>query len=190
MTLHDLGEALRSIGVDAEPTTIDVRAGVMVASARTSENRQLDVRVHGRDSWDSQFFVKMWRLLFYRSGGRNVTVNRRHQIEHQAYLSLYAEREGALVAPFVAAAMDRRGDAMFVAERVGPAFGADGAQVDDELLASAWRSLARLHDAGICHGGITPNVLQVTEGGIYIGEFDRASIDGRTRRGGSTRRSS
>jgi uncharacterized membrane protein YbhN (UPF0104 family) len=177
MTLHDLGEALRSIGVDAEPTAIDVRSGVMVASARTSENRQLDVRVHGRDSWDSQFFVKTWRLLFYRSGGRNVTVNRRHQIEHQAYLSLFAQREGALVAPFVAAAMDRRGDAIFVAERVGPAFGADGAAVGDELLASAWRSLARLHGAGICHGGITPNVLQVTEDGICIGEFDRASIE-------------
>ena len=29
-------------------------------------------------------------------------------------------------------------------------------QVDDALLASSWTSLARLHDAGICHGGITP----------------------------------
>ena len=177
MTLHDLGEALRSIGVDAQPTRVEVRNGVVVAVARTPDDRQLDVRVHGRDSWDSQFFVKMWRLVFYRSGGRNVTVNRRHQIEHQAYLTLYAEREGALVAPLVAAAMDERGDALFVAERVGPAFGADGAQVDDALLASSWTSLARLHDAGICHGGITPGHLQVAAGGVYIGEFDRASID-------------
>jgi uncharacterized membrane protein YbhN (UPF0104 family) len=177
LTLHDLSDALRSIGVDAEPTEIDVRAGVMVASALASEHRQLDVRVHGRDSWDSQFFVKTWRLLFYRTGGRNVTVNRRHQIEHQAYLSLYAQREGALVAPFVAAAMDQRGDALFVAERVGPGLGSDGNPIDDALVASAWTSLARLHDAGICHGGITPSVLQVADGRVYFGEFDRASIE-------------
>ncbi|HYN33349.1 MAG TPA: lysylphosphatidylglycerol synthase domain-containing protein [Ilumatobacteraceae bacterium] len=182
MTLHDLGAALRSIGVDAQPTKVDVRNGVIVARARTPDDRLLDVHVHGRDSWDSQFFVKMWRLIFYRSGGRNVTVNRRHQIEHQAYLTLYAQREGALVTPLVAAAMDQRSNALFVVERVGPAFGADDAQVDgaeveDELLASAWTSLARLHDAGICHGGITPGHLQVADGGIYFGEFDRASID-------------
>jgi uncharacterized membrane protein YbhN (UPF0104 family) len=177
MTLHDLGAALRSIGVDAQPTRVEVRNGVIVARARTPEDRQLDVDVHGRDSWDSQFFVKMWRLVFYRSGGRNVTVNRRHQIEHQAYLTLYAEREGALVTPLVAAAMDPRGDALFVVERVGPAIGADDARVDDALLASSWTSLARLHDAGICHGGITPSHLQVATGGIYFGEFDRASID-------------
>ncbi len=177
MSLNDLREALRSIGVDAQPTSVEVRNGVIVADARTPDDRRLDVHVHGRDSWDSQFFVKMWRLVFYRSGGRNVTVNRRHQIEHQAYLTLYAQREGALVAPFVAAAMDRRGDAFFVAERVGPAFGADGGEVDDALLASSWTSLARLHDAGICHGGITPGHLQVADGAIFIGQFDRASID-------------
>ena len=177
MSLDDLGVALRSIGVDAQATKVEVRNGVIVADARTPDDRRLDVHVHGRDSWDSQFFVKMWRLVFYRSGGRNVTVNRRHQIEHQAYLTLYAEREGALVAPFVAAAMDQRGDALFVAERVGPAFGAGDGQVDDALLSNAWASLARLHDAGICHGGITPDHLQVADDNVYIGEFDRASID-------------
>ncbi len=177
MSLGDLRQALRSVGVDAEPTRVEARNGVIVAEARTPDDRQLDVHVHGRDSWDSQFFVKMWRLVFYRSGGRNVTVNRRHQIEHQAYLTLYAEREGALVAPLVTAAMDQRGDALFVTERVGPAFGADGEEVDDALLASAWKSLARLHDAGIRHGGITPGHLQVADGAVCIGEFERATID-------------
>ena len=34
-------------------------------------------------------------------GGRDVTVNRQRQVEHQAYLTLFADREGATVAPFV-----------------------------------------------------------------------------------------
>ena len=174
---QQLGESLRSIGVDAEPTNIEVRSGVTVARAHTPDDRQVDVRVHGRDSWDSQFFVKLWRLVFYRSGGREVTVNRRQQIEHQAYLTLFAEREGASVAPLVAAAVDRRGDALFVSERVGPGFGQGDADVSDELLADAWRSLDRLHGVGIRHGAITPDNLQVADGHVFYGGFDRATID-------------
>ncbi len=175
-SLHDLGESLRSIGVDAAPASVEVRHGVTFARARTPDDRELDVQVHGRDSWDSQFFVKMWRLVFYRSGGRNVTVNRRHQVEHQAYLTLFAEREGASVTPLVAAAMDSRGDALFVSERVGVGFGLGDDEISDELLADAWRSLGRLHEAGIRHGGITPDDLQVSDGRVYLGEFDRAAI--------------
>lgn len=175
-TLHDLEASLRSIGVDATPTTTRVRNGVTIARALTPDDRELDVRVHGRDSWDSQFFVKVWRLVFYRSGGRNVTVNRRLQIEHQAYLTLFAQREGASVAPFVAAAVDGRGDAVFVTEVVGPGFD-EGAEVGDELIADAWGSLERLHAVGIRHGGITPACLQVAENGVFMAEFDRATID-------------
>jgi len=176
-SLHDLGESLRSIGVDAVPTSVEVRHGVAVVRANTPDDRHLDIDVHGRDSWDSQFFVKFWRLLFYRSGGRNVTVNRRHQVEHQAYLTLFAEREGASVTPFVAAAMDSRGDALFVTERVGPGFGQGDDQIGDDLLADAWRSLDRLHRAGIRHGAIAPDHLQVVGRRVFLGEFDRATID-------------
>ncbi len=176
-SLADLGASLRSIGVDADPTRVVVRNGVTVARALTPDGREVDVQVHGRDSWDNQFFVKLWRLVFYRSGGRNVTVNRRRQIEHQAYLTLYAEREGASVTPFVAAATDRRGNALFVSERVGPAFGHGDDEISDELLADAWQSLGRLHEVGIRHGGITPHHLQVADGRVHFGDFDRATID-------------
>ena len=176
-SLHDLGQSLRSIGVDAEVTSIEVRSGVAVARALTPDGTELDIHVHGRDSWDSQFFVKMWRLLFYRSGGRNVTVNRRHQVEHQAYMTLFAQREGVLVTPLVVAATDRRGDALFVAERVGPSLGDDGTEIDDELVAGCWKSLAVLHEAGIRHGGITPDHLRVDADGVHLGEFNRATID-------------
>jgi uncharacterized protein (TIRG00374 family) len=176
-SLADLQASLRSIGVDATPTTVEVRNGATVAHAVTPDGREVDVQVHGRDSWDSQFFVKLWRLVFYRSGGRNVTVNLRRQVEHQAYLTLYAEREGASVAPFVAAATDQRGNALFVSERVGPGFGHGDDEVSHELLADAWWSLDRLHQVGIRHGGITPQHLQVADGHVYFGDFDRATIE-------------
>jgi uncharacterized membrane protein YbhN (UPF0104 family) len=176
-SLDDLATSLRSIGVDATPTDVTVRNGVTAARARTPEGREIDVQVHGRDSWDSQFFVKLWRLVFYRSGGRNVTVNRQRQVEHQAYVTLLAEREGASVAPVVAAAVDERGNALFVAERVGPGFDRTDEAITDELIAGAWLSLARLHDVGIRHGDITPDDLQVADGRVHFGGFDRAMID-------------
>ncbi len=179
-SLDDLEASLRSIGVDAIPTSVDIRNGVIVARAVTPDHRDLDVDVHGRDSWDSRFFVKLWRQAFYRSGGRDVLVNRQHQVEHQAYLTLFAEREGALVVPFVAATVDPRGDAIFVTERVGPTLGessgATDSEVGDELLTSCWRSLDRLHEAGIRHGAIAPTHLQVANDEVYFGEFDRAAI--------------
>jgi len=176
-SLDDLGTSLRSIGVDATPTAVTVRNGVTTARASTPDGQDVDVQIHGRDSWDSQFFVKLWRLVFYRSGGRNVTVNRQHQVEHQAYLTLFAEREGASVAPFVAAAVDQRGNALFVSERIGPGFEHCDDAITDELLADAWQSLARLHEVGIRHGDVTPDDLQVADGRVHFGGFDRATID-------------
>ena len=176
-SLDDLRASLRAIGVDATPTSVSVSNGATLAVARTPDDRDVDIQIHGRDSWDSQFFVKLWRLVFYRSGGRNVTVSRSRRVEHQAYMTLFAEHEGASVTPFVAAATDQRGNALFVSERVGPAFGAGDGDVSDELLADAWQSLDRLHQVGIRHGGITPSNLQVADGHVHFGNFDRATID-------------
>jgi uncharacterized membrane protein YbhN (UPF0104 family) len=179
-SLYDLTESLRSIGVDATATSTGVRNGVVVARAITPDQQTLDVDVYGRDSWDSRLFVKWWRQAFYRSGGQKVLVNRQHQVEHQAYLTLLAERNGALVTPLVAATVDPRGDAILVTRRIGPALGeAEGATPDgagDDLIASCWRSLDRLHRAGICHGAIAPSVLQVDGLHVHFGEFDRASV--------------
>ena len=80
------------------------------------------------------------------------------------------------------AAVDPRGDAIFVTERVGPALGETDDTTpsvgNDDLLESCWRSLGRLHDAGIRHGAIAPSHLQVAGNEVYFGEFDQASISG------------
>ena len=49
-SLHDLGESLRSISIDAVPTSAMVSYGVAQARAETPAGRELDVRVHGHDS--------------------------------------------------------------------------------------------------------------------------------------------
>jgi uncharacterized membrane protein YbhN (UPF0104 family) len=63
----------------------------------------LDVSVYGRDASDSQLLVKATRFIFYRDSGATLTITRLQQVEHEAYLTLMAERAGARVARVLAA---------------------------------------------------------------------------------------
>ncbi len=175
-SLREVREALRAIDIEAEPRAIETSAGVARVIATTPAGGELDIRVYGRDAWDSQLIVKLWRLLWYRSGGPDVALTRRQQIEHEAFLTLLAERRGVAVAPIVAAAVDARRDAVLVAERVGPGLGDGTREVDDAVLSSCWSTLLDLHAAGIRHGAIAPNRLQVAGAVVHLGEFDRAVV--------------
>lgn len=175
-SLREVRQALRAIGVEAEPLTVETSAGVARVMATTAGGGMLEVRVHGRDAWDSQLIVKLWRLLWYRSGGPDVAVTRRQQIEHEAFLTLLAEQRGVAVAPVVAAVVDERGDALLVVERVGPRLADLGRPVDDAVLLSCWHTLRALHHVGIRHGAITPEHLQLAGAAVHLSNFDRAVV--------------
>jgi uncharacterized membrane protein YbhN (UPF0104 family) len=63
----------------------------------------VDVSVYGRDAADAQLMAKTARFLFYRDSGPTLALTRRQQVEHEAYLTMMAERAGARV-PHVLAA--------------------------------------------------------------------------------------
>ena len=63
----------------------------------------LDVAVYGRDASDAQLLAKTARFLLYRDSGPTLTLTRRQQVEHEAYVTLFADRAGARVARVVAA---------------------------------------------------------------------------------------
>jgi len=95
--LADLGIAVDSI-VPAPKQTW----GLGRFDARRGGDR-LDVSFYGRDAADAQLFSKTTRFLLYRDSGPTLTYTRRQQVEHEAYLTLMAERAGARVATVVAA---------------------------------------------------------------------------------------
>ena len=64
---------------------------------------RVDVAVYGRDASDAQLLAKTTRFLFYRSSGPTLALTRRQQVEHEAYLTLMAERAGARVPAVLAA---------------------------------------------------------------------------------------
>jgi uncharacterized membrane protein YbhN (UPF0104 family) len=63
----------------------------------------IDVSVYGRDASDAQLLAKTARFLFYRDSGPTLALTRRQQVEHEAYLTLMADRSGVR-APDVLAA--------------------------------------------------------------------------------------
>lgn len=63
----------------------------------------VDISVYGRDAADAQLLAKTARFALYRDSGPTLALTRRQQVEHEAYLTLMAERAGARV-PVVLAA--------------------------------------------------------------------------------------
>ena len=67
------------------------------------DGETVNVSVYGRDASDAQLLAKSIRFLLYRDSGPTLTFTRRQQVEHEAYLTLMAERAGAQVAQVLAA---------------------------------------------------------------------------------------
>jgi uncharacterized membrane protein YbhN (UPF0104 family) len=63
----------------------------------------IDTSLYGRDARDAQFFAKLARFVMYRDSGPHLALTRLQQTEHEAYVTLMAERAGARVPVVVAA---------------------------------------------------------------------------------------
>ncbi len=71
--------------------------------AATLAGTPVDVSYYGRDAADAQLLAKTFRFLLFRSSGPTLTFTRRQQVEHEAYVTLMAERAGARVPRVLAA---------------------------------------------------------------------------------------
>ncbi len=63
----------------------------------------LDISIYGRDATNAQLLAKTFRFLLYRDSGPTLALTRRQQVEHEALLTMTAQRVGARVPDVVAA---------------------------------------------------------------------------------------
>ncbi len=149
-----------------------------LATARSSDGRRLTVKVYGRDAADRERLERLWRTMWYRSGGLRPASGRLEQVEHEALATLVAEREGVRVPELVEAGQEEGGDVMLVViEPDGRRLGElmrDG--VDATGLHHAWSALVRLHDARMTHGSIGPDTVLVDTTGAAFVDFEHASL--------------
>ncbi|NLV54832.1 MAG: flippase-like domain-containing protein [Acidimicrobiales bacterium] len=207
--------ALDGLGVRAEhlSTATMPSAGVVRFEGRDRDG-PFSVRVYGRDAWDAQLLATLWRLAWYRGGTgtgttRKTRISRVELVEHEAFVTLLAERAGAAVPSVVTAGSAGRGDALVVLRPVGVPLvdlgavsdggraapggrspapdgrvvgGPDDHGVGRVDLGSLWQEVARLHRAGIVHGRLDLDALaRRPDGRFAFADLAAASVTGTAR---------
>jgi uncharacterized membrane protein YbhN (UPF0104 family) len=122
--------------------------------------------------------AKLWRFAVYRDSGPTLVLDRLQQVEHEAYLTLMAERAGVLVPDVLAAGrFGPSGDAALVTRVPDgqPLSEADAADLADDTLADNVRTALRMRAAGIAHGALGGDTIIVSDRGICVRGFRRAS---------------
>lgn len=164
-SLQQLGLHVEGLGfVDPQPW------GARVLRGTTREGEALVIKVYGRDAVDARRAARWWRGLMYRD--QTMPSSTRLQlVEHEALLTLLADRADVAVPPVVAAAANR-GDAIIVLRAPPTPFSElDDDALDDAALRRIWCTVDKLHRARLCHGELTLERIAPDQDEIVISGF-------------------
>ena len=180
LTLDQVAGALADLDVEATGLRQEALQprGAAVLMANDPAGRSLLVKIYGRDAWDGQLLASVWTSLWYRGDSAHLALGRREQVEHEAFLTLLAERGGVSVLPVVAAGMASENDALLVTEVTGRPLATLGAdEVDGGLLGGIWDNAAVLRDLGIAHGRLDGSHIVIRpDGSAAFGNFSGAEV--------------
>ncbi|HEU4319655.1 MAG TPA: flippase-like domain-containing protein [Acidimicrobiia bacterium] len=153
------------------------RWGLVQFDAIDGDGSAITVKVHGRDSFDSQLAAKIWRTLTYKEIGRTVSFSRVQAVEHEALGYLMAERAGVSVprlravgqvsAEMALVAVDTRGTSLDVVP-------VD--EVSDELLVAVWAQVAVLHASAMTHGSLSTSTVRIDDGAPILTDLELCSF--------------
>lgn len=168
--LEQVQESLNGLGIDVQELRFAERQpwGARVLLGTTANGPVL-VKVYGRDATDAHLAARWWRALAYRDQ-TSPGATRLQLVEHEALVTILAERAGVSVTPVVAAAASQ-GDAVLV---LGPPLEPlRDEDLDDALVGRIWSEVANLHRAGLSHGELT---LEHIGAEAVLSGFDRGTV--------------
>jgi uncharacterized membrane protein YbhN (UPF0104 family)/tRNA A-37 threonylcarbamoyl transferase component Bud32 len=170
--LADLGVSMGSLGAaDRQP------AGAFLVQGVATDGRRLDVKVYGRDAYDAQLITKVWRTVWYREERPAPSLSRLQQAEHEAFLTLLAQKGGVPTQDVVSAGVTAEDDAILVLELRGePLADLPDEKVTDTVLGDVWDAVDRLHESAIAHGQIDPFHVWVDDGQVTLADLSGATI--------------
>lgn len=147
--------------------------GARILTATSRDGEELLVKVYGRDATDAHLAARWWRRLLYRDQTAPGST-RLQLVEHEALVTIMADRAGVGV-DHVLAAAESSGDAILVLAVPAPPL-SEQPEIDDAVLRQTWAAVGRLHDAGMCHGGLT--LAQIAQGptDVVLSDFADGSI--------------
>jgi uncharacterized membrane protein YbhN (UPF0104 family)/membrane-associated phospholipid phosphatase len=166
-TAAQVHTAVASVGLDV---TGLVRSPTRYPGATVFDGLAADgpvrVTAFGRDQRDGQIAAKLWHNVMYKDPGTAVFGSRVQTAEHLAYAAMVAER-GGVVGPHALRSGTGGPDVAFVVARIptGRPLDTLGDDLTDPVLADVWRTLDRLHAAGVTHGTIAADSFLLAEDG-------------------------
>ena len=160
-----VARALADLGIEAHSLTPVGRqtSGVFTLEAvehHEQGDRDLVVKIYGRDAWDAQLLMRAWRALWYRNVDA-VAASRVQQVEHEAFVTLLAARMGVPAPGVLTAGPTLNKDAILVLEGVGSPMTDAGA----ERLAALWELLDTVHAGGLAIRDLSPSNLSIQPSG-------------------------
>src|SRR6478672_1956044 len=180
LSLDQARLALADLGV----TAVDLRyaplgpSGVAIVLGRTDDGRSIRVKIYGRDAWDGQLITSVWSSVWNRGETPRVG-GRLEQVEHEAFVTLLAERSGIAVQPVVTAGLAEGRDAIVVLDtgEARPLSALGATDVDDATLARIWALDAALFEARIAHGQLDADSVVVRPDGTpAVGDLGGATV--------------
>ena len=173
--LQQVATSLARLGIGVSGLRFAERQpwGARILYAEAADDRPVLVKVYGRDATDARLAARWWRTLLYRDQAEP-GATRLQLVEHEALLTVLAERAGVRVDELIAAA-ESAGDAILVLGAPAPPL-AGGTDVGDDTLRAIWAAVARLHEAGLSHGELTLEHIAILDGVPVLSDFGSGKV--------------
>lgn len=144
-------------------------------AVRTRAGETLRVKAVRRLHRRAGVWYKIRRLLAAREVQDEARVSTaHHEVEHEAYVGLLAERAGVRTSPVVLAFAAKHGPPLLVYRQVAGRRLTElrAEELDDELLTAVWEQVALLGEAGIAHHDLrAKNILVDHDGRPWLLSF-------------------
>ena len=152
-----LYDEMADLGVLAGDLHYQSEAYGTVARGSDADGSPILVRLYNRDAFEGSLFSSTWDRLWYRRGPSRTSVGRQVQGEHEALITLLAERAAVPVETLRAAGYAFGRDMMVIRSDRGQRLAEIPDGTHSAAAASrAWQALLALHSAGIAHGSLSP----------------------------------
>jgi glycosyltransferase 2 family protein len=174
-------DGLIGLGVDVTNVHLDDDQswGVRRLIGDSESHGRVEIKAYGRDATDSQLFARTWRYLWYRDTQPTLMLTRMQSVEHEALVTMMAERTSASTSHVLAAGLGGDDVALLAVDWSGSRLSeVDPIQVGDDDLVSIWTSVGVLHQASISHGGLDATAITIGDHGHQIGDFGSGTLAG------------
>lgn len=151
--------------------------GVVRFVATDDDGELVEVKVHGRDAFDSQLAAKVWHTLWYRETGPAVSYSRLQAVEHEALMTVVANGVGVNVPRLAALGAASSEIALISFRESGVALpDLDPDKLTDDHLVETWSQVRLLHDRSMSHGSLRASAVHVSRDGPMITDLALGSL--------------